>query len=115
MWNAVWDTLSTPLFNLLLGILVFKERFNFLQSLAHLLALCGVLNYLWGFGELPWISLGLAGTFSIYGMLRKQDDVVPVIGLTLETLLLLPPALALVSLWAQRNEVHFGSGSMFDL
>ena len=46
-----------PLVNVMLGMLVFRERFNLWQSLALLLAFCGVLNYLYGFGELPWICL----------------------------------------------------------
>ena len=104
-----------PLVNVMLGMLVFRERFNLWQSLALLLAFCGVLNYLYGFGELPWIALGLAGTFSVYGVLRKIADVGPLIGLTMETLILVPAALLLLGLWTYDGSSHFGTLSEMDL
>ena len=104
-----------PLVNVMLGMLFFRERFNLWQSLAFLLAFCGVLNYLYGFGELPWIALGLAGTFSVYGVLRKMADVGPLIGLTMETLILVPAALLLLGLWTYDGSSHFGTLSEMDL
>ncbi|MFL2749235.1 MAG: EamA family transporter [bacterium] len=73
------------------------------------------MNYLYGFGELPWIALGLAGTFSVYGVLRKVADVGPLIGLTMETLILVPAALLLFGLWTYDGSSHFGTLSEMDL
>jgi chloramphenicol-sensitive protein RarD len=49
-----------------------------------------------GYGELPWVSLGLAATFGVYGLLKKRvgGSVDAVSGLTVETLALSPFALA---------------------
>ncbi|MAD99579.1 MAG: protein RarD [Proteobacteria bacterium] len=104
-----------PLVNVMLGMIIFKERFNLWQTLALILALCGVLNYLFGFGELPWIALGLASSFSIYGMLRKISEAGPLIGLTMETLILVPVALLLLSWWTLDGSSHFGTMSELDL
>ena len=104
-----------PLVNVMFGMIIFKERFNFWQTLALILALCGVLNYLFGFGELPWIALGLASSFPIYGMLRKISEAGPLIGLTMETLILVPVALLLLSSWTLDGSSHFGTMSELDL
>ena len=104
-----------PLVNVMLGMIIFKERFKLWQTLALILALCGVLNYLFGFGELPWIALGLASSFSIYGMLRKISEAGPLIGLTMETLILVPVALFLLSWWTLDGSSHFGTMSELDL
>jgi len=104
-----------PLVNVMLGMIIFKERLKLWQTLALILALCGVLNYLFGFGELPWIALGLASSFSIYGMLRKISEAGPLIGLTMETLILVPVALLLLSWWTLDGSSHFGTMSELDL
>ena len=44
------------------------------------------------YGELPWVALTLAGTFSLYGLLRKTAPLGSLEGLTMETLLLFPVA-----------------------
>jgi len=45
-------------------------------------------------GVLPWIALSLAASFGLYGLVRKVAPVSPLVGLTIETLILTPPALA---------------------
>jgi len=80
----------TPLVNVLLGLLVLKEKLNRKEWLAIALAIAAVGNELLTLGTLPWISLFLAGTFGIYGLLRKQVPVDAISGLWLETLAMLP-------------------------
>ncbi len=72
----------------------------------------GFAMFSYGFGELPWIALGLAGTFSVYGVLRKVADVGPLIGLTMETLILVPAALLLLGLWTYISN-YFCDGFYF--
>ncbi|GAB7126695.1 EamA family transporter RarD [Silvimonas sp. JCM 19000] len=83
----------TPLVNVLLGVLVLRERLRAGQWLAVAIAAAGVFWLTWQAGTLPWISLGLACTFGIYGLLRKTNPVGALEGLTLETLVLFPFAL----------------------
>lgn len=80
----------TPLVNVLLGLVVLKERLTGKEWLAVGLALAAIANELISLGNLPWISLFLAVTFGIYGLLRKQVPVDAISGLWLETLVMLP-------------------------
>jgi chloramphenicol-sensitive protein RarD len=84
----------TPLVNVLTGWLVLKERLRPLQWAAVATAAAGVAWLTWAQGTLPWIALILAASFSTYGLLRKTATLGALEGLTLETLLLGPIALA---------------------
>ncbi|HYD95547.1 MAG TPA: EamA family transporter RarD [Noviherbaspirillum sp.] len=81
-----------PLFNVLLGYLILRERLRPLQWAAVALAAAGVLWLTWQGGSLPWIALLLATTFGLYGLLRKTAALGALEGLALETLLLFPLA-----------------------
>jgi chloramphenicol-sensitive protein RarD len=81
-----------PLFNVLLGSLLLRERLRTVQWLAVALAGCGVVWLTWQNGHLPWIALVLAGTFALYGLMRKTAPLGALEGLALETMLLFPLA-----------------------
>lgn len=83
-----------PLVNVALGVVVLKERLRLAQWLAVGLAVAGVAQLAMVTGQMPWVALILAGTFGFYGLLRKRLPVAPLTGLTVETLLMLPLALA---------------------
>ncbi len=97
-----------PLFNVALGVLVLKERMRPLQWVAVLCAAVGVAIETTRAGGLPWIALVLAGTFGIYGLLRKQLPLDAASGLFLETVCMLPPALAWLGWLAYSGQGHFG-------
>ena len=97
-----------PLLNVLMGTIFLKERLNFWQSFAIVMATLGVLNFLRGFDSLPWIALVLACTFSCYGLLRKMIPVKPLVGLLVETLLLSPFALIMIVVWNAEGVENFG-------
>lgn len=61
-----------PLINVMLGMLLLKERLRPLQWLAVALASLGVAQQVWQLGSLPWVSLVLALTFGFYGLIRKR-------------------------------------------
>ncbi len=88
----------TPLLNVMLGFLLLHERPRRPQWLAIGLAACGVAWLAWQTGQMPWIALALAATFGAYGLLRKTAKLGPLEGLSFETLILFPLALAYV-LW----------------
>jgi chloramphenicol-sensitive protein RarD len=82
-----------PLLNVFLGRLFLGERLTRLQQYAVLIAIVGVGILLIAHAKLPWIALLLAGSFGIYGLIRKQVKVDSLPGLTIETLMMLPFAL----------------------
>tara|TARA_R110000737_G_scaffold19987_2_gene38289 strand:- start:3311 stop:4114 length:804 start_codon:yes stop_codon:yes gene_type:complete len=82
-----------PLLNIFLGRLFLGERLRRLQKVAVGLALFGVVYFIVSYGQLPWVALALAGTFGVYGLLRKQVAVDSLPGLLVESSLLLPPAI----------------------
>ena len=84
----------TPLANVLLGVVVLKERLRTAQVAAVGIAALGVLNLASTGMQFPWISLVLATSFALYGLFRKMIELGGVVCLLVETLLLVPVALA---------------------
>ncbi len=82
-----------PLFSVALGVLFLGERLRKMQKFAVALALIGVFIQLVALGSLPVISLALAGTFGIYGLLRKKMRLDSFVGLLIESSMMLPLAL----------------------
>lgn len=91
-----------PLVNFLLGFLFLKERLTRVQTIGVLIAASGTFYLGWYLGTPPWISLSLAFSFGLYGLVRKMLGVGPMIGLLWETLLLALPALLYLA-WAMRG------------
>jgi chloramphenicol-sensitive protein RarD len=83
-----------PLVNVALGRLVLHEHLRPTQWLAIAVAALGVALQVLQAGRLPWIALTLAATFGSYGLLRKRSTLGSLTGLTVETALLTPAALA---------------------
>ncbi len=83
-----------PLVSVALGVVVLGERMRRLQAVAAVLALAGVLWLVKAHGELPWVSLALAGTFALYALLRKVSHADALVGLSFETFVLAGPAIA---------------------
>ena len=97
-----------PLVNVLLGVVLLKERLTRAQMFAVLLAAAGVAVLALGAGEGLWISLTLAASFATYGFLRKVAPVEAIEGLSIETLILAPVALGWVLWRAQTGSGGFG-------
>jgi chloramphenicol-sensitive protein RarD len=98
----------TPLFNVLFGIGL-GERLRLTQWLAVALAACGVIWLTVSAGQLPWIGLVIAVTFSLYGLLRKTAALGALEGLSIETLVLLPAASLFLLLPNAGSSHAFGS------
>lgn len=97
----------TPLVNVLLGTTLLHERLRRAQWLALALAGLGVAWLTVQAGHPPWIALVLAISFGGYGLLRKVAVLGALEGLTLETLLLAPLALAVLAFEWQRGTGSF--------
>lgn len=75
-----------PLVSILLGILFLRERLSFWQMVAFFLAALGVTGLTFEYHAFPWVSITLAATFGLYGLLKKINNVGAITGLTIETL-----------------------------
>jgi chloramphenicol-sensitive protein RarD len=104
----------TPLFNVLFGIGL-GERLRLTQWLAVALAACGVIWLTVSAGQLPWIGLVIAVTFSLYGLLRKTAALGALEGLSIETLVLLPAASLFLLLPNAGSSHAFSSDVMLTL
>lgn len=81
-----------PLVNVLLGVVLLRERLGAAQIAAVALAAIGVAVLAVGAGQGIWISLALAFSFGFYGLVRKIAPVESLEGLTIETAILAPIA-----------------------
>jgi len=84
----------TPLLSVLLGVVFLRERLRMFQWISVGLAAAGVLYLTLAYGRLPWIALGLAFTFSFYGLVKKMAPLGSIYGLMLESGILFIPGLA---------------------
>lgn len=89
-----------PLLNVLLGTLVLGETLSRRQWLA--VAIAGVAVLLLAAGAITslWISLTLGFSFALYGLVRKQVAVGSLPGLTIESAILLLPAVGIAAYYA---------------
>ncbi|MEO5587589.1 MAG: EamA family transporter RarD [Novosphingobium sp.] len=105
-----------PLLNVLLGTVFLGERLSRLQWLAVAIAAVGVAVLAWGAREMLWISLSLASSFALYGLVRKTAPVGSLPGLTIETLLLALPAIVVLSVMGSGGAaLHFGHDTTVSL
>ncbi|MGO1181886.1 MAG: EamA family transporter RarD [Micrococcaceae bacterium] len=83
-----------PLATIVLGVLVLRERLRPLQWVAVGVSVVAVAVLTWDYGALPWLSLALAGTFAVYGLVKNRlgSSVDPLTGMTVETTWLTVPA-----------------------
>jgi chloramphenicol-sensitive protein RarD len=91
-----------PLMMMLLGLVVLGEKLTRLQWWAVALAGVGVGVLAVGALTTMWLSLSMAVTFGIYGLLRKTVAAGALAGLTIETLILMPVALGIAA-WHWTN------------
>ena len=107
-----------PLVNILLGVVLLKERLSRAQVVATALAAAGVsiLAFGAGAGIGLWISLSLAVSFALYGFLRKIAPAGALEGLTVETALMTPLALGWIVVMQASGTAGFtGNGPMITI
>ena len=100
-----------PLVSVILGVTVLGERLRRGQWAAIVIAAAGVAWLSVDLGSLPWISLFLAVTFALYGLIRKTAPVESLDGLSIEVAVMVPIGIvAMVVLTAGGDGVHAVDG-----
>jgi chloramphenicol-sensitive protein RarD len=102
-----------PIVTVLLGVFVLRENLRRLQWVAIVVSCVAVVVLAVGYGSLPWISLILAFSFGLYGLIKKRvgPSVDAVTGLTLETAWLAPVAVVQLVVVSGLSGITFGTVS----
>ncbi|MRT94819.1 EamA family transporter RarD [Ancylomarina sp. 16SWW S1-10-2] len=98
----------TPLMNIMLGIIVLKEKLDNLKLLALIIACISVIYLTLDYGKFPWISICLAVSFSLYGLIKKTAGIEAMPALSIETLILTPIAATFIG-----YKMILGTGALF--
>ena len=88
-----------PILSILLGMLVFRERLTKLQWLSVAVTLTGIIITVVRYGQFPWISLVIGGSFAIYGVIKKKVFSSAGVSVFFETLFISPITLAFM-IWS---------------
>ncbi len=96
-----------PLVNVALAAIILKEKLSRIQMFAVLLATIGVTQEIFRFGQFPTLAIIMAGTFGTYGLIRKKANIGGSEGLLIETLLLLPFAVAYLIYLSRHDGLAF--------
>ncbi|HTW36587.1 MAG TPA: EamA family transporter RarD [Rhizomicrobium sp.] len=97
----------TPLLSIALGVFLFGEHMTRWRLAGVILAAVAVGIKTVALGHVPWIAFSLALSFGFYGYFRKKAPVDSMDGLLIETVLLLPFTLTLVTYWASTEPAAF--------
>ena len=92
-----------PILSVFLGIIFLNEKYNRNKIISVCLVILALLYFLIKLGQIPWIGITVALTFSLYGLIRKKVKVSSDIGLLVETLILTPIALLIFVFLVQNN------------
>tara|TARA_E500000331_G_C17137610_1_gene661248 strand:+ start:33 stop:905 length:873 start_codon:yes stop_codon:yes gene_type:complete len=92
-----------PILSVFLGIVFLKEKYNINKIISVLLVIVALIYLLIKLGEVPWIGLTVAITWSLYCLIRKKIKVSSDTGLLIETLLLSPIAICLFLYLVKNN------------
>ncbi len=107
--DAALGYFINPLVTVLLGLLLFRERLNRAQSLALAIAVVAVVVLTAQLGAPPYIGLGLALTFGLYGAVKKVVPVDPRVSVGIETALVTPAALIYLIVLQAGGDGAFGA------
>jgi chloramphenicol-sensitive protein RarD len=100
-----------PLLTVLFGVIFLKERLSALQWSAMGIGALAVIVIGINYGRVPWLSLAVALSFSVYGLLKNRAGRTAgaLEGLSIETIILFVPAVIYV-VWLEAG----GAGTFFD-
>lgn len=104
-----------PLVSMFFGMVFFKEKLNRIQTLALILATLGVSAELIAIGSIPLVSIGLAFSFGLYGVLKKAVKAKPDIALFIETITVSPIALTFLILLQKDGAASFPYDGMTNI
>lgn len=85
-----------PLFSILIGALIFKERLSGVQWLSVALAFVGVMYSVVLYGSVPYLAIIIGLTFALYGAIKKGIKAESEVSICMETVSVMPLALIFI-------------------
>ncbi len=104
-----------PLVSVLFGMVFLREKLDKLQWTAVICAVIGIAIMLVKNGSLPWVSVSLAFTFALYGLLKKIIPVSAMTSIMLETLLIMPVAIGYLYFLSTSGNCTYQSGDLLTI
>jgi chloramphenicol-sensitive protein RarD len=101
-----------PLVSVAIGVAAFGERLARTQAAAIGVAVAAVAVMTIAYGRPPLIALILAGTFALYGVVKKVIPMPPRTSLTAEAIILTPVAVTYLIVLAATGHAHLGGGGV---
>ena len=97
-----------PILSVFFGFIFLKEKLNKNQIISIILVVISIIYMLIQLGQIPWIGITVAITFSLYNLIRKKIKVSSDVGLLIETLLISPIAIG-IFIYLVNNETNIFS------
>lgn len=85
-----------PLFSVVIGALIFKEKLSAVQWVSVGLALVGVMISVIAYGNVPYLAIIIGLSFALYGAMKKTIKAESEVSICMETMSVLPLALAFI-------------------
>jgi len=107
--DAALGYFINPLVSVALGVLIFREHLNRAQATALVIAVIAVTVLAIGVGTVPYIALGLALSFGLYGAVKKTVRADPRVSVGVEAAVAAPVALTYIAVTALTGHATFGA------
>ncbi len=78
----------TPMISIILGYIFLNEKISLLKLFSVLLMIFAIIFLFFNMSEIPFLVILIGTTWAIYGLLRKQINVSPSIGLLYESFII---------------------------
>jgi chloramphenicol-sensitive protein RarD len=75
----------SPMISIALGYFFLKEKVSLLKLISFLMMLCSIIFLIVSLNTMPFLAILIAFSWSVYGLIRKQINILPEIGLLYET------------------------------
>lgn len=86
-----------PLFSVVIGALIFKEKLSAVQWVSVGLALVGVMISVIAYGNVPYLAIIIGLSFALYGAMKKTIKAESEVSICMETMSVLPLALVFIA------------------
>lgn len=104
-----------PIISIIIGVLFLKDRLSLAQKIAVIFSLCGIAYQVQYYGELPWLSLVMASSFALYGLIKKLIPLDSLTATLFELITLLPFALIIIFIGINNQQSILTAGNWQDI